>query len=309
MMSLDVTFAYPWVLVALVVPVALVVWVWRREDRRVALPVDHGRARRGRGWKVLLNLAEMLPALVLAVVIAILAGPQKLSAPKTRRALTNIEFCVDISGSMTAPFGDGSRYDASMAAIDRFLGAREGDAFGLTFFGNSVMHWVPLTTDTSAIRCAPPFMRPERAPPWFGGTEIGKALLACMEELEAREEGDRLIVLVSDGWSADLYGGKDEEVARKLKAANISVYAIHTAESELPSEIVNITGLTGGEAFAAADDAALEAIFARIDSMNRARMEKTAAETIDDFAPLCMAGLSLLGLTGLSLLGLRYTPW
>lgn len=308
-MSLDVTFAYPWMLALLVVPVALLVWVWRRDGRRIALPVDHGAQRRGRGWKALLNFFECLPALVLAVVVVILAGPQELSAPKTRRALTNIEFCVDISGSMTAPFGDGSRYDASMAAIDKFLGAREGDAFGLTFFGNSVMHWVPLTTDTSAIRCAPPFMRPERAPPWFGGTEIGKALLSCMEELESREEGDRMIVLISDGWSADLYGGKEEEVAHQLKAANIAVYSIHTAESEVPDEIVNITGLTGGQAFAAADDEALQAIFSRIDSMNRAKLEKSAAETIDHFAPFCIAGLSLLGLTGLSLLGLRYTPW
>ncbi len=307
-MTFDLTFAYPWVLALLVVPVALIVWVWSRDGRRVALPIDHGGQKRGRVWQGLLNLAECLPALVLAVVIVILAGPQELSAPKSRRALTNIQFCVDISGSMTAPFGDGSRYDASMEAIDKFLGAREGDAFGLTFFGSSVMHWVPLTTDTSAIRCAPPFMRPERAPPWFGGTEIGKALLACMEELESREEGDRMIVLISDGWSADLYG-KDEDVARQLKSANIAVYSIHTAESEIPDEIVNITGLTGGQAFAAADDEALEAIFSRIDSMNRAKMEKTAAETMDDFAPFCVAGLSLLGLTGLSLLGLRYTPW
>lgn len=304
----DLTFAYPWVLSALAVPIALLVWVWRRDGRRTALPIDHGRQRQGRGWKALLNLAESLPALVLAVAILILAGPQQLSAPKSKRALTNIEFCVDISGSMTAPFGDGSRYDASMAAIDKFLGARQGDAFGLTFFGNSVLHWVPLTTDTSALKCATPFMRPERAPPWFGGTEIGKALLSCKEELEAREEGDRMVVLVSDGFSADLYG-KDEDVARQLKDADISVYSIHTADTEIPDEIINITGLTGGQAFSAADDAALEAIFARIDSMNRAKLEKTAAETMDYFAPFCIAGLSLLGLTGLSLLGLRYTPW
>ena len=66
-----------------------------------------------------------------------------------------------------------------MAAINDFLDYREGDAFGLTFFGNSVLHWVPLTSDVSAFRCAPPFMRPDQIPSWFGGTEIGKALLAC----------------------------------------------------------------------------------------------------------------------------------
>ena len=69
-----------------------------------------------------------------------------------------------------------------MDAINEFLDYREGDAFGLTFFGNNVLHWVPLTTDASAVSCAPPFMRPEVAPPWFGGTEIGKALLACTQD-------------------------------------------------------------------------------------------------------------------------------
>jgi Ca-activated chloride channel family protein len=120
-----------------------------------------------------------VPALILAVVIVLLAGPQQLSAPRTKRVLTNIEFCVDVSSSMRTPLGDGSRYDSSMKAIDSFLDIRKGDAFGLTFFGNNVLHWVPLTSDPSAIRCAPPFMKPENVPIWMGGTMIGKALLAC----------------------------------------------------------------------------------------------------------------------------------
>jgi Ca-activated chloride channel family protein len=112
------------------------------------------------------------------------------SAPKERRALTNIEFCVDVSGSMTAPFGEGSRYDGSLKALEQFLDARKGDAYGLTFFGNSVLHWVPLTSDGSAIRCSPPFMRPERQPYCFGATEIGKAL-AGVQVRPARAAGGR----------------------------------------------------------------------------------------------------------------------
>lgn len=308
-MSLLFSFAHPWVLLLLSAPVALLAWVWRRDDRRVVLPFDHGGRRPGRGWRFALNLAESLPALVLAVVIVILAGPQRLSEPRTRRVLTNIEFCVDISGSMTAPFGEGTRYDASMKAIDEFLGFREGDAFGLTFFGNNVLHWVPLTSDTSAVRCAPPFMRPEKVPYWFGGTMIGKALLACKEMLAAREEGDRMIVLVTDGFSFDLTGGHDQEVAQTLKKNNIVVYAIHAAETEIPGEVLTITGGTGGEAFAAGDPEGLKAVFRRIDQMQKARLVKTAAETMDHFGPFCVAALSLLGLGGLAAFGLRYNPW
>jgi Ca-activated chloride channel family protein len=303
------SFGHPWVLVLLVAPLWLLHWTWRREGRRVALPFDHGRPRRGRGWRYTIALAESLPALLLGVLVLMLAGPQRLGEPKARRSLTNIEFCVDVSGSMTAPYGPGTRYDASMKAIDQFLTFREGDAFGLTFFGNSVLHWVPLTTDVSAIRCSPPFMRPEVAPPWMGGTEIGKALLACRKILADREEGDRLIVLVSDGFSSDLMNGNDESVARQLKADGIVVYHIHAAESEIPGEVVNIAALTGGEAFAAGDPAALEAVFARIDSMHKAKLVKTTPETLDYFEPFCMAGLCLLGTLGLAQFGLRYTPW
>jgi Ca-activated chloride channel family protein len=306
---MNLTFAHPILLTLLVLPVALLIWTWKRESRRVALPFDHARGSNGRAWRFFINLAESLPALLLAIAIALIAGPQKQGPPRTKRVLTNIQFCVDISGSMTAPFGDGSRYDGAMAAITDFLDFRKGDAFGLTFFGNSVLHWVPLTNDVSAIRCAPPYMRPENAPPGFGGTEIGKALLACKEVLCEREEGDRMIILVSDGFSADLMNGNDQTVANTLKENNITVFHIHVAEGEVPPDIVNITAATGGAAFAVDDPDALKTVFQRIDQMKGAKLEKTAPETLDDFVPTCIAGLSILATLCLAALGLRYTPW
>ena len=303
------SFTYPLVLISLVVPAALLVGVWRREGRRVVLPFDHGRPGAGRRWRFLINLAESLPALVLAVVVLVLAGPQRFGEPKTKRALTNIELCVDVSGSMTSPFGDGSRYDTSMKEIDEFLNYRKGDAFGLTFFGNNYLHWVPLTSDVSAIRCAPPFMRPEMAPPWMGGTEIGKALRGCKKVLAERQEGDRMVILITDGDSFDLFGGNDLAVAKELKDANIAVFTIIVGYDQIQGEMQNICTLTGGEAFIAGDATALKAVFKRIDQMSQTRLEKTLAEATDWFTPYCIAGLALVGLGTLSLFGLRYTPW
>lgn len=293
----------------MVIPLALIIWNWVRVGGRVALPFDHGGQKRGSWLGASVNLANCLPAILLGLVLAILSGPEKLSEPKTKRRLTNIEFCVDISGSMTAKFGEGSRYDASMAAIDEFLDFREGDAFGLTFFGNSVMHWCPLTTDTSAIRCSIPFMRPEVAPPWFGGTEIGKALRSCRKVLASREEGDRMIVLVSDGMSSDLSNGQDAALAKQLRDDDISVYAIHIGGGDAPAPIVNITSLTGGEVFVPGDPDALKRVFVSIDEMQETQLEKTAAERMDHYAPWCIAGLSVLAASVLTLFGLRYTPW
>jgi Ca-activated chloride channel homolog len=304
-----VGFAYPYVLYALALPLLVLHQVWTRRGRNVVLPFDHGRQRSGAVLRTLINGFESLPALLLAVVIVICAGPQRLGEPKTKRVMTNIEFCVDVSGSMTAEFGEGTRYDASMKAIDEFLDFRSGDAFGLTFFGNSVLHWVPLTFDTSAIRCSPPFMRPEVVPNWFGGTEIGKALRACQTVLTRREEGDRMIILVSDGESSDLNGDNDMKIAKELKQHNIVVYAIHIGGSEVPGPIANITGITGGHAFEPGDPQGLRDVFLRIDQMQQTKLEKTLAETMDYFFPFAVAGLSLLALIGLASLGMRYTPW
>lgn len=307
-------FRHPSVLALLVVPVAILLWTWRRAGAPVVVPFDHaggagGARENDSAMRFVLRAAESIPALLLAAVIVILAGPQRWDEPKSRRVLTNIEFCVDVSGSMTAKFGEGDRYDAAMSALNDFLDKRAGDAFGLTFFGNNVLHWVPLTTDVSAFRCAPPFMHPRGLPYWFGGTEIGKALLACRQVLLGREEGDRMIVLVTDGYSADLGGDRDEEIARRLRADGIVVYAVHVAEGAIPGEVVKIASFTGGEAFAAGDPQGLAHVFERIDQMQRTRLEKTHAEATDDFLLYSLVGLGLLGVVLLAGFGLRYTPW
>ncbi len=307
-------FGRPWLLLLLALPVLLLCFVWQRRGGRVVLPFDRDPADggpRGSGWLLrgMLGVGESLPALLLAVAILLLALPQELARPKEKRALTNIQFCVDISGSMTAKFGAGTRYDASMAAISQFLDYRTGDSFGLTFFGNNYLHWVPLTSDPTAFRCSIGFMSPDQAPPGFGGTEIGRAVLGCREVLTTRAEGDRMLILVTDGFSSDLMNGAELEIAKRLKRDGITLFAVNIQESDAPGEIVNLARTTGGEVFNPDDTKALDDVFRRIDEMTKAKLEQGTPEMIDWFAPFCIAGLAILGLYVLVQLGLRYTPW
>lgn len=306
-----VGFTHPAVLALLVIPIGVLAWTWRRAGREVAIPSDHGTQGSGRAWRRTIGFFESMPALLLAIAIFLLAGPQQAGKPRSKRALSNIEFCVDISGSMTAAFGDRTRYEASMEAINQFVEYREGDAFGLTFFSDQALQWVPLTTDTSAFKYALPFMDPRKPLPagLGGGTRIGKALEACRRTLLSREQGDRMIILISDGSSADLYGGRDAEIAASLKDSGIVLYDVHVADGDVPDQIVNIAYLTDGEVFQPGDDEALAAVFKRIDGMRQSKMEKIASETHDQFLPAAITGLSLLGLCLLGMLGLRYTPW
>lgn len=304
------TFAHPWLLLALALPLWMLLAGWRQHGQAVVTPFDHAPHRRRRFLWFILKLCASLPALLLACVVVLLAGPQKFSEPKTRRVLTNIEFLVDVSGSMIAPYGDGDRYQGAMENIMRFIDAREGDAYGLTIFGTDVLHWVPLTTDPSAIKCAPEFLHPMRLPPWFGGgTMIGLGLNSCLNSLTSRADGDRMIILLTDGYSFDLSNGNDQIIAEKLRAANITVYCIHIDDSEPPPEVQTIASITGGQTFTAGDPEALRAVFARIDSMQKARMEKVSGENIDDFKPWVLAGGGVLLCSALAAFGLRFTPW
>ena len=72
------SFARPWVLLLLIAPVLLVWWEWRRRGRPLVLPFDHARAK-ARSWlERAIKVANLLPALLLAIAVMLLAGPQRL---------------------------------------------------------------------------------------------------------------------------------------------------------------------------------------------------------------------------------------
>jgi Ca-activated chloride channel family protein len=305
------SFGNWYVLIGLFVPAAMLVWVFRRTAGRIVLPQDYGTQRKGWFWAGLLKTLEAVPPLLLAVAILLLAQPRHLSVPKAERELTNIVFCLDLSGSMIARFGSGTRYDAAMEAINQFVEKRKGDAYGLVVFGDVANQWIPLTTEASAFQCATPFLDPTKnLPPGYGGgTMIGLALKKCQDVLLQQETGDRMIILVSDGVSADLSGGRDELIARSLRDDNIAMYGIHIGGGMTPPEVAAIATITGGATFAPEDTLGLNQVFQRIDGMRQAKLARSFAELLDWFTPFCVAGISLVGLALASLLGLRYTPW
>jgi Ca-activated chloride channel family protein len=298
-------------LLLLALPVLLAVWECTRRGNPLVLPFDHAKPRPRKFLRSVVTAFNLLPALMLALVILILAGPQRLMDTDDKRVLANIQLVLDCSGSMESQYGGPgqSRYDGAMDAIKEFTTYRKDDAFGLTIFGNEVMHWVPLTKDTSAIRLATPFLRPEKLPPYFGGTEIGKALREAQKVLAARPEGDRMIILLTDGQSADLGGSEANNVANELRAANITVFTIHVAEGGAPDDMYTIAGITGGSVFAAGDPTALKEVFHKIDQMRPAKLKPSAPQYADFFWPLAITGLALAGLHLLGLSGVRYTPW
>ncbi|MFO0873893.1 MAG: vWA domain-containing protein [Phycisphaerales bacterium] len=298
------TFAHPWVLLLLGVPVVLA-WSVVARGWGLVLPFDHQPHVQRRWLRWMLGAFDVVPLLLLATAIVILAGPQTLQQPRRERSLSNIQFCMDVSGSMAGP-----RYEMARSAIEGFTREREGDAFGLTIFGSEQIRWVPLTKDLVAIRNAMPFANPERQPLHMAGTRIGAALRFCRDNMLAEAgEGDRMIVLVSDGDSSDLGNGEEFEIAEMLQEAKITVYHIHVAEDDIPQEVVEIARATGGEAFAAHDPASLKRVFNHIDRMRPATFKSKGTVPMDHFGPFALVALGLIGFHLVGLLGARYTPW
>lgn len=310
------TFAYPKLILLLVIPVTLAFWEWVRRGQPLVLPFDYVRQSSGRllGWLVL--SANCLPALLLAVALLLLARPVTFAPPKISRKLTNIQLVLDCSGSMREAYGPQSgpkrysRFDGAMDNIEKFLSAREGDACGLTVFSRNFLHWVPLTQDTSAIRMARPFIHPNVFPDeLWGGTYIAKALDGAIGPLTRHPQGDRLIILLTDGEGLDIVEGKEREVIGKLNRYGIVVFAIAMTNEGIAPGLINITRETGGQAFLALTPQALQQVFHRIDQMKRVEVEAERAEVIDYFEPFLRPALILLTLQLVAVWGLRFTPW
>jgi Ca-activated chloride channel family protein len=310
------TFAYPQLILLLVLPVTLVFWEWVRRGQPLVLPFDHVRQSSGRWWGWLVLTANSLPAVLLALALLFLARPVTYAPPKTERKLSNIQLVLDCSGSMREPYGPQpggrryARFDGAMDAIDKFLTAREGDAFGLTIFSRNFLHWVPLTQDTSAIRMARPFIHPNVFPDkLWGGTYIAKALDGAIGPLSRHPAGDRMIILLTDGEGLDIVQGKEREVIAKLQRQRLVVFAIALNDGGPAPGLVNIARETGGQTFTALTPQALNLVFHRIDQMQKVEVQAERPQVIDYFEPFVLPALIVLGLQVVVAFGLRFTPW
>lgn len=309
-------FANPERLWLLAIPVVLAFWEWVRRGHAVVLPIDYRVERKGLGLGALVHAANMLPALLLVMAILLFANPRTQSEPEVEKAHTNVQFVLDLSGSMRAPFGtqptDGTvrrRIDAALDAIDRFVGHREGDAFGLTIYGTEFLHWLPLTPNTSAISNARPFLDPN-----MGATRTLTAMAAATDVLVERAGGQRMIILITDGAfnrEPDPLG-QAADLVERFRAEKIVCYGIFIRNSPVPDLERRLCEESGGGLFNVEDELSDESLYEvidRIDAMAPIVMRTREPIPVEHYEPFLWPAAAILGLHMLALTGLRYTPW
>jgi Ca-activated chloride channel family protein len=310
-------FAHPELLWLLSIPVCLAFWEWVRKGHAIVLPMDHQSHKSSISLGLLIHTANMLPTMLMATAILLLARPMTHTPPEVVRKATNIQIVLDLSGSMDYSFGPQNvsgdkpflRIDAAMNAIEKFVDYRKGDSFGLTVYGKPFIHWVPLTQDTSAIKHARPFMTG-----FLESTRTFTALAGATDKLIERAEGERMIILITDGESNSEPDPERqvEELLTRFADENVICYGIFISEKEVPDLECMLCEQSGGGLFNIEDEMkpdSLDDLFARIDKMTKVNLKLKEPIATDNFKPFILPTLVVLALHVLALFGLRYTPW
>lgn len=296
----------------LIGPVALAIFRARQRGILLVIPIDWCTLPRHRRFGLLLKALETVPCLMVVLAIALLAAPQRDAPAASVRKLTNIQLCVDVSGSMKKAYGGGDRafrrFDAAMRAISSFTKRRHGDAFGLTVFGGRVLNWVPLTTDLDAIEKAAPFLDPALLPPSMtGATFIGRALRSSIAELSKSSEGDRILIVVTDGDDTSL-PLQQTAIQEQLDQKGVKLFVIHVSQESASASLDAMAIATGGRRYGAnVED--FENIFSQIDALTPGVFEWKTRGSVPADEPFLLAGTALVVIYLLWSAGFRYTPW
>ena len=304
--------AAPWALLLLPLPV-LVWWLLPPHRERVPavrfpffrLIVEAAGAEPRAGAVVLARsrLQIAAAALVWALVVIGLARPERIGEPvEVTRAARDLALAIDISGSMdTRDFArpDGEKVQRLAAVRDvvrRFVERREGDRMALIVFGTKAYVQAPLTEDLATIVALLDGTEVGMAGPH---TAIGDAIGLAIRTFEVSDVEQRLLILLSDG--ADTGSRMSPVNAAAIAASNgVEIYTVAVGDPEATGEdrvdtetLRTIASSTGGTAFFAGDETALDAVYDRIDTLAPREVETLSYRPRQAlaFIPLLLAAL------------------
>lgn len=294
-----ITLEWPWVLAALPLPVAAR-WLPRAaRDVGAALrfPIyaklqglPQAGQRRARWWR--LSIAAL--AWVLLVLAA--ARPQWVGDPiGLPVAGRDLMLAVDISQSMEqADYEVRGQAVSRLAAVQTvaadFIRRREQDRLGLILFGSRAYLQTPMTFDAQTVAA---MLRDSVVGLAGRQTAIGDAIGLAVKRLRDQPEGQRVLILLTDG--ASTAGVLDPIEAAELAAkAGIRIYTIGIGGGDVgirtplgirllrqgsdfdPATLKEIAKITGGRFFAASNREELESIYAELDRLEpNEREERT----------------------------------
>jgi len=156
-----------------------------------------------------------------------------------------------------------------------FIDGRTTDRLGLVVFRDGSIVLSPLTLEYDSLTEVTEDVGEVNLP---DGTAIGVGLSEAMNLLRESRARSRVAILLTDG---ENNAGDVEplEAAQIAKTLGVRVYAIGVIEPGArtvdEAALREMAELTGGRYYPAASEAALEAIYAGIDQLEKSRIDRT----------------------------------
>ena len=254
------------------------------------------------------------------LLVAAAAQPQWIGPPQAVPTQgRDLMLALDLSESMrTADFEVGGRavdrFRVVRAVARDFTLSRTGDRVGLVLFGTRAFLQAPLTPDLATVAK----LLDESEVGLAGqATAIGDALGLSVKHLHERPEGERVLVLLSDG--ENNAGVLDPKRAAELaRDAGVRVYTIGVGTGAAngnpraqrrpvngpagadEATLREIATITGGRYFRADDTESLVGVYREIDALEPTSGDPATVRPVRALFPWPLAGaLALSGLLGL----------
>lgn len=257
------------------------------------------QVRQTNPWILLRFIPTFFFFLSLILIIISLARPQR-SNERVEQFTEGIDIMLvmDISESMDLQDFKPNRLEAAKNTAIDFINGRFGDRIGMVVFAGEAYSLAPLTNDyellTDLIQEISFDMMEAK------GTAIGSAIASATNRMKESESVSKVLILLSDGESNA--GNVDPLFAANLASAlEIKIYTIavgkdgmvpygtdffgrpQMVESYLDeSTLREIAKIGNGEFFRASDGNALESIFDRIDTLEKAEIEENRYKETSD---------------------------
>ncbi len=218
-------------ILALILPVIVVVLLWRYAARRRKVAQLLGEPRQldrlgGGGLQrfPFERLALLVPAAVALGIAA--AGPQwGLQGVEGSSSSVNVVLALDISKSMQARDVAPNRLERERLVVRRLLRDLTDARIGMVVFAGRAYILAPLTNDQSALQLFVDALDPEIVSQ--GGSSLASAITQSAGLARGPEgaAGERAVVLITDG---EAHEGEDEilEAAERARRSRVKIFTV-----------------------------------------------------------------------------------
>ena len=323
-------FAYPWVLLLLLLIPLLGVYVvfWKKRPSIVVSDAAPFRAVRGRRRPGFPQLCVLLAATLLVIALARpRSGDERVVI---RSQGIDIILAIDLSGSMRAYDAPGvrsgreladavnsgkvkNRLEVAKEEIRRFIEARPNDRIGLIGFADLAYSFAPPTLDHAWL-----LAHLEQLEPGMIGdlTGIASPLSSGVNRLKKSDAPRRVLVLFTDGRNTAQNRLTPEQAAALGKEFDVVIHTVGIGSRSafvlvnspfggrsfqpMPDEfdeklLRSLADVTGGSYFHAADAEGMRKVMDEINQLETTTIEQPKYIEFREYAPrLALAALVLL---------------